>query len=231
MAIARTFSTLNLYDLLANLIPGITLTFVFIVLYPTNWGGINLSSSSGIFVGSVVVFGFVVGHVIQALGSKLDGIITKLRFDGDRMFQRTMNSIENDDEYSPIGKITHIEQSFWWLAKTQFGLTDDFPKSARLLQLVLSYLETRPATRALRFQAIHTFHRSMWVASLLSFLFAAIAGLANHCGWIRTNLITIVIVVIGSLLGMWVFYTRKNKFERSFVKYVFLDYYQDRKAK
>jgi hypothetical protein len=225
--LGRTLTTLNLYDLLANLIPGIALTIVLIVLFPVDWFGLSPSASSGTFVAAVLVFGFISGHIIQWLGSRLDRHLQKRNHDGEDLFSRTLEGIENEDERLPIGARTEVEDSFVNLAKTQFDLSDDFPESTKLLLLVLSYLETQPATRALRFQTIHTFHRSMWSASILSLLATPIAGISVCLGWVTTTPQALLVIFFGSLVSIYVFNNRKNKFEKTFLRYVFLDFYQN----
>lgn len=204
---------------------------VLIVLFPVDWFGLTPTGAPGTFVAAVIVFGFIGGHVLQWAGSELDYRLLKRQHDGNDLFTRTMEAVDNEDEKSPIGEVTDVEESFYDLAKDQFGLPNGFPNSTELLLLVLSYLETRPATRASRFQAIHTFHRSLWAGAILSFGSAVIAAVFMALGWVDNGWATPVFILLGSLGSTYVFYKRKNKFEKTFLKYVFLDFYQDQKVK
>lgn len=231
MPVGRALSILDLYDLMGNLIPGIAWAIVLIVLFPVDWFGLSATGAPGTFVAAVIVFGFIGGHVLQWAGSELDYWLLKRQHDGNDLFTRTMEAVDNEDENSPIGKVTDIEKTFYDLAKNQFGLPDGFPNSTKLLSLVLSYLETRPATRASRFQAIHTFHRSLWAGAIFSFGSAVIAAAFMGLGWVDNGWATPVLILLGSLGSTYVFYKRKNKFEKTFLRYVFLDFYQDQKVK
>ncbi|WP_337653088.1 hypothetical protein [Halomontanus rarus] len=93
-------------------------------------------------------------------------------------------------------------------------------------QFILSYLETRPSVRALRFQSIYSFYRSMVVAawiviglSILSFVF--------YCtGWVAIRgPPTSAVVVAFSLILLYSSLKRRNKLEKTFVGYVVREYY------
>lgn len=230
MAIGRALSILNLYDLLANLIPGMAWVIVLIVLFPVDLFGLSPTRTPGTFVAAVIIFGFIAGHIAQWAGSRLDRLEQKYRYDGEDLYARTMEAMENGEK-SPIGGLTHVEESFEELAKDQFQLPAGFPNNYKLLLLVLSYLETRPATRASRFQAIHTFHRSMWAASIFTVVSSFIALVATETGLVTNHWATPVLTFVGSVAITVVFYKRKNKFEKTFLKYVFRDFYQDQVRK
>lgn len=230
MPIGRAFTVLNFYDLLANLIPGVAWIIVLMILFPVDWFGLDPRGAPGTFVAAVIVFGFIVGHIIQWLASTLDWRRQKRNYDGKDLFTRTMAAIENEKEETPIGAVTKVETSFWHMAKEEFDLPKDYPKSSKLLILVLSYLETRPATRALRFQAIHSFHRSMWGASILAFVSTLVGTVMTGLGWVSPSWQALLLIFLGSGISIYVFNNRKNKFEKTFLKYVFLDFYQDQKT-
>lgn len=227
VAIGRALSILSLYDLLANLIPGVAWAIVTILLFPVDWFAINSSNAPGTFVAAVIVFGFIGGHIAQWFGSSLDYKLQERNHDGNDLFTRTMSAIADEQDETPIGNVTRVEEEFWGHAQKQFGLPDDFPKSSKLLLLVLSYLETRPATRASRFQAIHTFHRSMWATSILATGMAIIAIIFAALGWTSTTWPALIVIVGGTTASIFVFNNRKRHFEKTFLRYVFLDFYQD----
>lgn len=231
MPLTRVFSILNLYDLLANLVPGVAWLLLLTILFPVDWFGIAPRNSPGAYIAAIIIFGFIIGHVIQWAGSNLDRWLVEKMEDDKDVFTRTMEAIQSGQQKSPIGTITDVEESFWKLAKEQFGLPSDFPKDSKLLVLVLSYLETRPATRASRFQAIHTFHRSMWAASIFSTGSAVLSLLASLLGLLPLSPIVPILILFVSIGSLLVFDQRKDKFEKMFLRYVFLDFYQDQKVK
>lgn len=223
----RALTVLNLYDLLANLIPGIAWLFALIILYPVDWFGIDPAAAPGAFVAAVIVFGFIGGHVLQYLGSELDVIQRNRKYDGKDLYTRTMEAVENGDDQSPIGEVTDVERSFYELAKKKFLLPEDFPNSSKLLLLVLSYLETTPATRASRFQARHTFYRSMWAGSILTLVASIPSLVGSYLDVLPVRYGGSLVIFLASIAVTYIFQKRKNKFERTFLRYVFLDFYQD----
>lgn len=222
MPLIRSFQSLQLYDVLANLVPGTTVLLVFSALVRVEfYFQLPLTATvAGLFA----VCAFVIGHAIQAFSSWLDSKIGTTPY----LFGETIQAARaGNHEEAPIN-ISHIESEVWPLMQRKFVLPSEFSDYGSLFRLLLSYIETTPATRALRFQAIHTFHRSMWGtwyltlgASLLSLVFSAL-GLLNF-----RSIYSLFIVGSFSLMGILIFGKRKNKFNRLFVQYAIVDFYSD----
>lgn len=216
MAIARSFRVLALYDVLVNLIPGFIWVIVLIFLLPVKIT--DQQHPTTILVSGLVALAFVSGHVIQAIGSWLDGTPTT--------FGDTVSAIRSDNpSRSPIA-LTEIEYRFWPLCKQKFGLTDDFNNNGKLLKLILSHLETTPNTRALRFQALHAFHRSMWAASVITAITAA-SLLGSNVLRITPSVSSLLegSILLIALTSIHLFAHRKRKFNRLFVEYTLIDFY------
>jgi hypothetical protein len=159
----------------------------------------------------------VTGHLLQALGSWADSPTT---------FGDTLTAIQNETPATAPITVTHIENSFLTLCEQQFALPSDFEHYGKLLKMVLSYLETTPYTRALRFQSVYSFHRSMWAASWSLLVVLAVLGGLSALGHSLLPSITVTGgVTIAALVGVAVFWNRKNKFDKTFVKYLFIDFY------
>lgn len=244
MAVARVLRSLHIYDILANLLPG---SMLLVVIMATVRVEEYLGSlSSGVLVAAFLVVGFIAGHIIQAFASRLNG--------KPRLFGLLVADMRGIDPYDPDGTfeflpsrlrswlgferctlsdlhVTEVEQEFWPLVKNQFDLTDGLEHHGRLMQLVLSYLESGPATRALRFQSIHTFHRSMWGMWFVSLIF--VAGVWIGSLWslvpVRSTAILGLIFML-SLVGIWTFGKRKEKFNRKVVEYTIIDFYTQQKS-
>jgi hypothetical protein len=239
MAVARTLQSLQIYDILANLLPGLMLLVVL-------GGTVRVekyigSMPSGLLVAAFIVTGFILGHMIQSVASQLNG--------PPRLFGLLIAEMRSVEPYDPNGTFeflpqhvrewagferaelsdltqTEVEEQFWPMAKSQFNLSDDFGDHGHLMRLVLSYLETVSATRALRFQSIHTFHRSMWGMWFLSLLLVIIVGIGSSMSLIASRSPTLLVLFgVGSLLGIQVFGNRKEKFNRKFVEYAIIDFY------
>lgn len=218
MTIARSFRALELYDVLANLVPGAVLLLAISAIFRIE--DYIQFSTSAFTAGAFLVTALVSGHVIQAFASELDGTPTLF---GDVIRASRQNDIEE-----PAIKITHVEQAVWPLMQRKFSLPDDFEDYGEMFRLLLSYIETTPATRALRFQALHSFHRSMWAAGFLIIILALISMPLKHLGWVAVQPWPLLgIVLIGGIIGILVFQQRKEKMNKRFIQYAIADFYSD----
>ena len=215
MALARSFRALGFYDVITNLVPGALWTGALVLLLPVD--ELIQGLPSGVVVGGFLALAYVTGHLLQALGSWADSPTT---------FGDTLTAIQNETPATAPITVTYVEKSFLTLCEQRFSLPSDFDHHGKLLKMVLSYLETTPYTRALRFQSVYSFHRSMWAASWSLLIVVAALGGFNCLGRpLFPSSIVTVGVVIAALVGVGVFWNRKNKFDKTFVKYLFVDFY------
>ncbi|WP_136591317.1 hypothetical protein [Salinigranum halophilum] len=215
MALARSFGALGFYDVLTNLVPGALWTGALILLLPVD--ELMQGLPSGVVVGGFLAFAYVTGHLLQALGSWVDSPTT---------FGDTLIAIRNETPASAPISVTYVEESFLTLCEQRFSLPADFDHYGKLLKMVLSYLETTSYTRALRFQSVYSFHRSMWAASWSLLVVVAILGGFTCLGHpLLTSINVTGGVAISALVGVAVFRNRKNKFDKTFVTYLFIDFY------
>ncbi|WP_147301756.1 MULTISPECIES: hypothetical protein [unclassified Haloferax] len=220
MALARSFGALGFYDVLTNLVPGALWTGAFILLLSVDEPMQGLPS--GVIVGGFLAFAYVIGHLLQALGSRADSPTT---------FGDTLTAIQSENPESAPISVTYVEESFLTLCEQRFSLPSEFNHYGKLLKMVLSYLETTPYTRALRFQSVYSFHRSMWAASWsLLVVVAALVGFSCLGHSLLPSINVTGGVTIATLVGVVVFRNRKNKFDKTFVKYLFIDFYNAQKS-
>lgn len=214
MSISNTFTTFTLYDLVSNIIPGSTVLITGTILF------LPFAESRVISGGSIlaafVIMSFLFGRAIQAVASY---------FDDPRMFGDMVDAID-DRSLKPPFELTEIEESFWENCKSELSLTENFDSNSRLLKAILSYLETKPAARALRFQAIWTFCRNMctvgWITIAIGFTAFVIYTVIPDLGgsvWVCA------LVTVAGFIELAVFDNRRNKFNKIFIKYVFIDFY------
>ena len=218
MPVARSFRALELYDVLANLVPGAVLLLALSVIFQVE-NYIQFSKgaiAAGVFLVSALIF----GHVIQAIASELDGTPT--------LFGEVIHATREDDVEEPAIKVTHVEEAVWPLMKRKFALPDDFKDYGVMFRLLLSYIETTPATRALRFQALHSFHRSMWAVGYIAVALTLIGILLKCVGWVAVRSWPILgLALVGSFAGILVFRQRKEKMNKLFIQYAIADVYSD----
>lgn len=219
MAVARTFRALELYDVLANLIPGAVLVLASTaVIEVENY--FNFSSGT-VAVGVFLISSLVLGHVIQALASELDGTPT--------LFGDIIEAVKEGTEPDDLSvNITHVEESIWPLIRRKFDLPHDFDDHGEIFRLLLSYIETTPTTRALRFQAIHSFHRSMWAMWYSVVILAPLALLLDCVGLLAARSWPVIaLATFVGFCGIYIFNSRKEKFNRMFIEYAIADFYVD----
>jgi LPXTG-motif cell wall-anchored protein len=118
-----------------------------------------------------------------------------------------------------------VDEKFWETAKEKYDLSEDFSDSGDLLRLVLSYLWSEGNSKAIRMQSIYTFHRSMWMTSI--FLIVISTGFLVE-NYMKTGAIIPLYsgLLILSIFGAWLFYSRKKKFSEKFIQYCITDFYQ-----
>lgn len=219
MSVGQPLRVLNLYDVLVNLIPGAVFLLAIITLSAPAGDLLSLSSPASVAV--FIVLSYVTGHAIQWMGSSLDG--TPQLF-GDTM-KRIRGERGEEGELKMDINLTEIEDNFWRICAREFYLSDDFSDYGKLLQLIVSRLETTSATRALRFQAIHSFHRSMWAVSISVLLVVILSIPFNVALRDSFPLLRYVAVFFPALVGDLVFGARKKKFNRKFIEYLIIDFY------
>jgi len=218
MSVARAFRSLEIYDILANLVPGSVLVIFTGVVFDI---GTYIPLSTGaVVLGVFLIIAFTSGHIIQFIASWLEGAPT--------LFETVVRASKRENVDNVPIPITHIEKAFWPLMKQKFALTEDFDDYDEMLRLLMSYVETTPATRALRFQALHSFHRSMWAVWYLGVGLAIIGAALKLFDLVAVRSWPVLgISLIGALAGIRIFRIRKEKFNRLFIQYAIIDFYTD----
>jgi len=176
-----------------------------------------VGSSNTILVFTILFGSFLLGHIVQWLRGRFG------RQPGE--FQRRMEDVREGNERNDIHK-KFLEQTNGY-----FEISDDFDDLERF-RLVLSYLETRPPVRALRFQSIYSFYRSLVVAALFGFGLSVLGAILyltpaifpiRGIGYILFNSVATGLVAYTS-------WKRRNKFEDIFVGYAVREFYADQIA-
>lgn len=214
MSVNRSLSALNLYDVLTDLIPGVT--FVGALAFLIRVEDIE-TLDAGLLITVTAVGGYVVGHAIQSIRSEVWGT--------PDLFQRTVSALHDGAGETPLGEVSDVESQFLERCREQFDLEAGFQNWSQLFRLVMSYLETQSEQRALRFQALHSFYWSMAAAfggiALLT-IGAAVANVAVEVDLLRSISTLVGVFVVSSLLAA-VFEHRRRGFQKHFVRYIITD--------
>lgn len=218
MSVSRSFRALELYDVLTNLVPGAVLVLAISAIFRVE-EYVQFSTST-FAAGTFLVSALVFGHVIQVVASELDGTPT--------LFGEIIRVGQGEEVDNVEISITSVEEAVWPLMKRKFALPDNYSDYGSLFRLLLSYIETTPATRALRFQALHAFHRSMWAVGFIILILALTAILLKCMAIVGVRSWPILgLTITGSFVGIVVFKRRKEKINRRFIQYAIADFYTD----
>lgn len=214
MPVSRTLSVLDLYDVLTDLIPGTMVVSSALLIYPPLLEGIR---PPNLFWIGALFGGYITGHflrVVRDLGSPETDFQDSLRERDSYIHAEVYNQIQDRFELDSSG-----EDSGTLYA----GVSD-----AEVMPLVLSYLETRPAVRALRMQSMYSFYRSMYVGSTVVLGLGVLALIlkAVRDPWV-TSWTAALLALLLAVVGVLVFRVRREKFKERFVTYTFLDFYSD----
>ena len=200
------FQKFQLYDFLANIVPGYLILLAgFLLLRPevTGFSGVILLAVS-------LVVSYTLGQVIQGLSSMIE---KPFRIDH---FGNMLEKVRN-------GEGDEVEENFWELCQDKFDLSSDYDNTGRILRLCLGYLESK-GSKARKLQRIYTFHRSMWTLFVL-FSVGSLAVIGYELVIGRLLSMEVLIgVLITSLALMWIFFQRMRKFSYIYIEYVISDF-------
>ena len=216
MSVGQPLRALDFYDVVVNLVPGAVLVLGTGVLVAPAIDFSGLPKGTALI--AFVILSFVAGHVMQWMGSELEGT--------PRLFGDTMKRIrgqENEDLQTDI-RLTEVEDEFWELCKEEFNLTDDFTDYGKLMRLLLSRLETS-GRRSTRFQALYTFHRSMSATCVCLLVIVILSFTAAYAFISPTPYVPYATVGVLSLFGLLIFQDRVDHFNKLFVEYVIIDFH------
>lgn len=185
---SRGIRTINVYDLFANVVPGVYFLLGLyamvrpIPLFRAAFHSDATLSVSLSFLLIVIVVAFIAGQLLQIGGSA---------YDGDHGFDDLMWAIRGRDVETRYD-ISDVERPFWDMCRSRFELTGNFERHDRLFKLLMSFLEQHGRARALRMQALYLFVRGVLVANVVLFVLAFFLYWGLESGFISENLTNII---------------------------------------
>lgn len=211
---------LTIYDFVVDIVPGALAILVFLSLLPIDVvAGLDIAD---ITVGSsilVIVLGYFIGHLIQAVASPIDNWVYFLRRD-EYPFEKTLQEASSDS----------VEERFSDNVDAFFELETEEPDNLTGIErftLTQSYLWNNNIGRAQRFQILYSFLRSMWVLSVLGALLHLL-GLIAMYGWgyalMWTPLQSGLIIAALSLAGIGS-YLRRIQYHEMMAGALIFDFY------
>ena len=213
MPVARQLTALDIYDVLTNLVPRATVLLFAYLLFPVE--STALKASNTILVFAVLIGSLLNGHVLQWLRSEVG------RQPGE--FQWRMEAVRENPE-----EVNTIQRNFFETTNEYFNIDDEFDDAQRF-RLVLSYLETHPPVRAIRFQSVYSFHRSLFIASIVGVVLVFVA-LVLHLLQADNAVRSLAYVIPTGVSAAFLAYVsreRRNKFETIFVNYAIREFYTE----
>jgi len=228
MVTDQGIKNINLYDIFANIIPGLAFLLGLVVPFEVSASLQAIFGSSeplSFTIGQIlllVAVAFILGQLLQAFGS---------RFDGDHGFSDFVRKLKGEDVQTRY-EITEFDNSFWVFCKKEFQLTDDFEAYDRLFNAVYSFLETSNRNRALRMQALYLFSRGVRVAAVFLLLLYTAIYISLYYDYIPIDLTEYVRdqrAVLSGIVITWVLAQVANherrEFERDWLEYTVTEFY------
>ena len=211
---------LTLYDFVVDIIPGVFAILLGLSLLPA--GSIAAINIAEVTVGTsvlIVVLGYFVGHLVQAVASRVDRCIYFLRRD-EYPFEQAIAEAKSD---SVEDKFSDMIDSFFGEGN---GENDELSGYERF-KLTQSYLWNNNIGRSQRFQILYTFLRSMWVLLVLGAILhllglIALLWLDYSLVWtpVQSGMIIVVLTVFGILA-----YLRRLKYHNMMIDALIYDFY------
>lgn len=208
---------LSVYDFVVDVIPGVVAIGLLFSVAPAETLG-QLSHEQ-LTVGSgfiVVITGYFIGHVIQALASPID-LRVYSRYHEMFPFEGALETADEQDR---------VINDFDERTKQFLQPSDEEVSNSELFELLQSYLWNNEIGRSKRFQTLYTFLRSMWV--LLAF------GGAIHLLFLSANILISyplywsvgqsIFIIAGLVILSYVSYKRRIKYHRRMARAMIFDF-------
>lgn len=211
---------LTLYDFVVDIVPGVFAILLGLSLLPARTiSAVNLAELT---VGTsvlIVVIGYFMGHLVQAVASRVDEWVYFWRRD-EYPFEKAIAEARSD---SVEDKFSSMIDSFFG---DRNGENEDFSGYERF-KLTQSYLWSNNIGRSQRFQILYTFLRSMWV--LLFFgavlhLMGLVALLWLDYSLVWTPMQSGIIIVVLAVSGVLA-YLRRLKYHNMMIEALIYDFY------
>lgn len=212
--------SLTIYDFIVDIVPGALAILLFLSLLPPDvvagWNIADITVGSSILV---IVLGYFVGHLLQAIASPIDHGVYFYRRD-EYPFEKALQEASSDS----------VEERFSDHVDSFFAVGSEEPDDLSGLEqfkLTQSYLWNNDIGRAQRFQILYSFLRSMWVLLILG-AFLHLLVLFMKFGWgyqlLWTPLQSGVIIVALALAGIGS-YLRRVQYHKMMVDALIYDFY------
>ena len=208
---------LSVYDFVVDIIPGVAAIILLFSVARSETlrqlGPEYLTVGSGFLV---VIIGYFIGHVIQALASPID-LKVYFRYHEDFPFEDVLKTADERD-----GVINGFDER----AELFFQPTDEIVSDSELFELIQSYLWNHEIGRSKRFQTLYTFLRSMWVL-------LALGGVVHLLALGTKVLVTYplywsvgesLLIIVGLFVLSYVSYKRRVKYHRRMARSMIFDF-------
>lgn len=225
MVTGQEFGRFNIYDVFSTFLPGsILIIGVAAPLTGLDTLFVDLSVG-GILV--LIILSFGAGLGIQAIASSMSSASSGFSAHMDRVLPDDENEEGSGDtqQDSPI-EISSIDYDFYQKCKYEYNLSADFSSWDRLFKLVLTDLEGRAQTRALRMQALYLGMRGMVITTVLLAGYFSLILLFEHCGLIQLRLpsLDIGLLTLVSLCSALLAWDRQEEFRNDMIQYMIGDF-------
>jgi hypothetical protein len=214
---------LTIYDFIVDVIPGAVAILLAVSVLPSKYledlSFSNLSLGSSILI---IVLGYLIGHLIQAIASPVDRWVY-FKHNDKYPFEAALEEVEDADNESVEKRFAkHVEGFFEDDGANTLKLNE-----SDIFQLTQSYLWNHDIGRARRFQILYTFLRSIWVTLAIGAGVHLIAAVASYLCvyqliWTATQS---AIIILGLVVGAIISYKRRVKYHIQMANSLIFDFY------
>jgi hypothetical protein len=224
-------STLSLWDVFANIVPGIVLIIGLGLPFLPGPGGMDTLPLDLIELALIGVLAMVAGLALQGPAYFLEEapklLVKRNGTSATRVLER-IRPISFQREFERLEEpSTPFEEQFWAFCASRFDLGNDFGNRehhwAQLWKLLLTHLESSPYTQTVRWRSMYSMARGLWVGFGVLLIYYLLLITYRPDPPIR--MLTYVIIASGSLAV--VFFAFKNWFKRLWFEFMILEFYLD----
>jgi hypothetical protein len=230
-------------DVFANMIPGITFHTGIGISLLTDSGAALLPIPMALIADSLGVVelilfainSFIIGIVIQALGGAAEHEFSKVvergESQGDGIVSNSLRRVSMRRELEALSEepSTLFEEAFWQNCRKRFSISDESlagENARQLWRLIFAYLSASPYSLTVRYRALNSMCRGLWVAfGILFFYFLGMVVIVEltEVPDQGINTLTGCAVISGGL--MVAFGNVKNEFKRMFLNNLMWEFY------
>ncbi|MFD1641179.1 hypothetical protein [Halohasta litorea] len=224
------FNQFDLWDVLADIVPGAVGIILFASILPKGYilsklNTLPVTGLPGLF--TFVIVSYVIGWVIQATALKIDGVFTR-DYDPWETQIKKVKKAQEDDKWNFARRYYEECQLFFNTSNyDDYSAIENEISSSDLRSITYNYLNNNNIGRSYRFHILFILSRSLYVIFAISLITHLSILFLNSNGIYYTALSFTegVVLVISLMWGSFIMWKTRLYMERSMIKSLMGDFY------